>query len=179
MTLTCQVVVDLIMEMKRLGHPSFINLDNAKVQEKAAELPEDGVPPEVLRIIEEKMGNDDAPMDSKLQPQKAATPRDAPELDIAAAGKTCAAQRPRTVGAEGQDHRDAPEAEKLALENVVADVKDDGIRAGLETDEVLAGNQLDMFRRGYWAKAYCFLFKLATTGPDMVHTIKTEPLFRN
>ena len=167
------------MEMKRLGHPSFINLDNAKVQEKAAELPEDGVPPEVLRIIEEKMGNDDAPMDSKLQPQKAATPCDAPELDIAAAGKTFAAQRPRTVVAEGQDQRDAQEAEKLALENLVADLKDDGIRAGLETYEVLAGNQLDMFRRGYWAIAYCFLFKLATTGPDMVHTIKTEPLFRN
>ena len=173
--LTCQVVVDLIMEMKRLGHPSFINLDNAKVQEKAAELPEDGVPPEVLSIIEEEMGNDDAPMDSKLQPQKAATPCDAPELDIAAAGKTFAAQRPRTVVAEGQDQRDAQEAEKLALENLVADLKDDGIRAGLETYEVRAGNQLmDMFRPGYWAIAYCFLFKHGTAGPDVVNTIKTE-----
>ena len=145
------------------------------MQEKAAELPEDGVPPEVLRIIEEEMGNDDAPMDSKLQPQKAATPCDAPELDIAAAGKTFAAQRPRTVVAEGQDQRDAQEAEKLALENLVADLKDDGIRAGLETYEVRAGNQLmDMFRPGYWAIAYCFLFKHATAGPDVVNTIKTE-----
>ena len=76
----------MIMAMKRLGHHSFINLDNAKVQEKAAELPEDRVPPEVLRIIEEKMGNDDAPMDSNLQPQKAATPRDAPELDVRPSG---------------------------------------------------------------------------------------------
>ena len=66
------------------------------------------------------------------------------------------------------------------MENLVADVKDDGIRAGLETYEVRAGNQLmDLFRPGYWAIAYCFLFKLATAGPDVVHTIKTEPLFRN
>eukprot|EP00435_Cladocopium_sp_Y103_P028722 s3575_g7.t1 len=133
-----RVVVDLIMDMRRLGHPSFINLDEAKVQEKPAELPEDGVPPEVLRVIHEEMGNDDAAMDR-------------------------------------QDQRDAQEAEKLALENLVAELKDDGIRTGLETYEVRAGNQLvDMFRPCYWAIAFCFLFKHATAEPDVVNTIKTE-----
>eukprot|EP00435_Cladocopium_sp_Y103_P005296 s3127_g1.t1 len=42
-------------------------------------------------------------------------------------------------------------AEKLALENLVAEWKDDGIRTGLETYEVRAGNQLmGMFRPGFW-----------------------------
>ena len=77
----CKVVVDLIREMKQLGHPSYTKADMQKVEEKAAELPKDGVPPEVLRIIQEELGNDGEPMDSKLQPQKAATPCEAPQLD--------------------------------------------------------------------------------------------------
>ena len=86
-----QVVVDLIMELKKLGHPSFANLEDAAVRDRAAQLPEDGVPPEVLKIIHEDLGGDDAPFDSKLMPQKAATPCEAPERDLAAAGATFAA----------------------------------------------------------------------------------------
>ena len=171
----CQVVVDLIMEMKKLGHPSFVTLNEAAMQDRAAQLPEDGVPPEVLRVIYEDLGNDDEPMDSKLLPQKAATPCDAPECDIAAAGATFAAQRPRTVVAEGQEQRDAHEAEKQALENIVAELKSDGVRTKLETYEVRAGNQLlDMFRPCYWAMAFCFLFKHATAEPDVVNALKSK-----
>ena len=173
-------MIDLINDMKKLGHPSFVNLDDAKVRERAAELPVDGVPPEVLRVIQEQF-DDDGPMDSKLLPQKAATPCDAPETDPAAAGAAFAAQRPRTVVAEGQDQREAHEAERLALDNMVAELGSDGIRTGLATYEVRAGNQLiDMFRPQYWAMAFCFLFPHATAEPDVMNTVKsteegTEP----
>ena len=168
-----QVVVDLINDMKKLGHPSFVNLDDAKVHDRAAELPVDGVPPEVLRVIQEQF-DDDGPMDSKLLPQKAATPCDAPMSDPAAAGAAFAAQRPRTVVAEGQDQREAHEAEKLALDNIVAELGSDGIRTGLATYEVRAGNQLlDMFRPQYWAMAFCFLFPHATAEPDVTNTVKS------
>lgn len=171
----CKVVVDLIREMKQLGHPSYTKADMQKVEEKAAELPKDGVPPEVLRIIQEELGNDGEPMDSKLQPQKAATPCEAPQLDPAAAGRAFAAERPRSVVAEGREQREAHEAEKQALENMVAELGSDGIRTGLETYEVRAGNQLvDMFRPVYWAMVFGFLFKHATAEPDVVNTIKTQ-----
>jgi hypothetical protein len=161
--------------MKKLGHPSFANLEDTAVRDRAAQLPEDGVPPEVLKIIQEDLGGDDAPFDSKLMPQKAATPCEAPERDLAAAGATFAAQRPRAVVAEGQDQHEAHEAAKLALENLVAELKSDGVKKGLETYEVRAGNQLiDMFRPSYWAMAFCFLFKHATAGPDVVNTVKTK-----
>ena len=170
-----EVVVDLILDMKNMGHPSFVSLDAEQVRTRAAGLPSDGVPPEVLKIIQEDLGKDEEPMDSKLLPQKAATPCDAPEPNLAAAGATFAAQRPRAVVAEGQDQREAHEAEKLALENTVAQLESDGIRTGLETFEVRTGNKLlDMFRPGYWAIAFCFLFPHATAEPDVVNTIKTK-----
>lgn len=163
------------MEMKRLGHPSFAKVEEHAVQVRAAQLPEDGIPPEVLRIIQEDLGKDGEPMDSKLMPQKAATPCEAPELDLATAGATFAAQRPRSVVAEGHEHREAHAAETLALENMVAELKSDGIRSNLATYEVRAGNQLvDMFRPSYWAIAFCFLFKHATAEPDVVNTVKAK-----
>ena len=62
---------------------------------------------------------------------------------------------PRAVVAEGQDQRDAHEAAKQALENMVAELKSDGMKASMETYEVRAGNQLiDMFRSSYWAMAF-------------------------
>ena len=45
-----RVVVDLIMDMKRLGHPSFQQLQEDAVQLAASSLPEDGIPPQVLKV---------------------------------------------------------------------------------------------------------------------------------
>ena len=168
------MVVDLILDMKKLGHPSFLQLDEAQVKANAAELPEDGVPPEVVQVINAELGAEDGPLDSRLQPQKAAAPREAPEMDAAAAGATFATQRPRAVVAEGRSTRDAHATEQAALETMVADLKSDGIRTGLETYEVRAGNQLiDMFRACYFAIAFCFLFTRATAEPDVINTAAT------
>ncbi|CAE7555755.1 pfh1 [Symbiodinium sp. CCMP2592] len=65
------VVVQLILDMRRCGHPSFQEIQEEKMREKASSLPEDGVPPEVVKIFGEL---DDS--QEKLQPQKAATPVD-------------------------------------------------------------------------------------------------------
>ena len=158
-----QVVVDLILDMKNLGHPSFIKLNMEEVKENAAQLPEDGVPPEVIKTVYEELGDKDEPMESKLLPQKAATPCEAPIADPAVAGATFAAQRPRAVVAEGRSHHAAHEAEKCALEDLAAE---------LQTFEVRAGNQLlDMFRPCYWSVAFCFLFKHATAEPDVSNSL--------
>lgn len=167
-----QVVVNLILDMKQLGHPAFVHLDSDKVKERASQLPEDGVLPEVIEVIKEEMGSDDAPMENKLQPQKAATPCEAPVLDPAAAGAAFAAQRPRVVAAEGRSHQAGHEAEKSALEDMVAKLKSDGIQSNLQTFEVRTGNQLlDMFRPSYWSVAFCFLFPHATAEPDVTNAV--------
>ena len=54
--------------MKRRRHRANIHIDEGQVRKKALQLPKNGVPPEVLRV----MRNDDG-LD-KLKPQKAATP---------------------------------------------------------------------------------------------------------
>ena len=66
------VVVQLILDMRRCGHPCFQDIQEEKVREKAVSLPEDGVPPEVVKIFAGQL--DDS--QEKLQPQKAATPVD-------------------------------------------------------------------------------------------------------
>ena len=45
------MVVNLILDMKRLGYPSFAYLDEAGVRERAQALPEHGVPAEVFQVI--------------------------------------------------------------------------------------------------------------------------------
>eukprot|EP00435_Cladocopium_sp_Y103_P014631 s5512_g3.t1 len=89
------VVVGLIMDMHRLGHPSYANLDEDLVRERAKALPEEGIPPEVLKVLPRLDGAQD-----KLQPQKAATPCDGrgPALE---AGRTFAAQRGRPSSQKG------------------------------------------------------------------------------
>ena len=78
-----EVVVKLILDMKRYGHPSFQGIDEQQVLEKAASLPEDGVPAEVVKIIHQLDGSQE-----KLQPQKAATPTDGMQtLDQAGQGR--------------------------------------------------------------------------------------------
>ena len=169
------MVVDLILDMKKLGHPSFTNLDEAAVKENAANLPEDGVPPEVVKVVErlkEEMDAEGMPMESKLQPQKAATPSEAPIANIEEAGATFSTQRPRAVVAEGRSLNPAHDVEKAALQDMVKEL---GPSSDLQTFEIRAGNQLlDMFRPCYWSLAFCFLFKHATAEPDVTNKFRRD-----
>ena len=58
----------LIDEMRQRGHAAYVNLDMAAVTVKAAGLPDNDVPPEIVRLL---------PLDkahNELQPNKNATP---------------------------------------------------------------------------------------------------------
>ena len=139
--------------MKRSGHPSFVHLQEDQVRQRAETLPEHGVPPEVLQIIQQEVP-EDAPRDDKLQPQKQAAPREAPIEDFATAGAAFAAQRPKIVAAEGRRAYDAQEAAKGALEELVEELTGPTTQAGMQTLEVRAGNQLlDQFQAAYWSMA--------------------------
>ena len=111
-----QVVVNLILDMHRLGHESYADINEEEVRQRAAELPENGVPPEVLKVIEEVDDSHD-----KLQPQKAATPCDGRD-DPSTAGKTFAEQRARAVVAEGVSLEDANSKGVAALQKLEANL---------------------------------------------------------
>ena len=58
------VVVNLIEEMQRRGHSAYEHLDMNSVRERAVALPDDDVPPEIIRTLPFDKAHE------KLQPQK-------------------------------------------------------------------------------------------------------------
>ena len=62
------VVVELIEEMKRRGHRAYKHVDMHMVQDRARMLPEDDIPPEIIRMLPFDGAHD------QLQPNKNATP---------------------------------------------------------------------------------------------------------
>ena len=116
---------------------------------------------------------DDA--EDKLQPQKAATPCDGRQEDVAAAGATFAAQRARAVVAEGCAGEDANEAAVAALRKLRRDLEAEVEKRELDKLEVRAGNQLlDQFQPLYFAVAFCFCFPRGTACPDVRNTVAQE-----
>ena len=177
-----EVVVQLILDLKRSGHPSFDELEEEDIRANAEALPADGVPQEVLQIINNL---DDA--QEKLQPQKAATPCDGLQT-LEQAGETFAAQRPRAAVAEGLSNGDASQATSAALKQMVEGLQSSGSGSqsqspphGMPTFEVRAGNSLiDQFQPRYFATAFCFCFQYATALPDVTNytaapSVQDEP----
>ncbi|CAE7250581.1 pfh1, partial [Symbiodinium natans] len=179
-----EVVVQLILDMKKLGHPAYQGADEVAVRQAALSLPEDGVPPEVLKVIAEI----DDKAEDRLQPQKAATPSDA-FLQLEEAGAIFAAQRARAVVPEGWsvDRQDQNAAGVLALNELaeqLREAEDPGLHQSPETREeaaprdkvaqtfeVRTGNKfIDQFQPMYFATAFCFCFKHATACPDIQKT---------
>ena len=162
------VIVNLILDMKAFGHQSYQYVREEEVRERAAVLPEDGVPPQVLRIINHV---DDSA--EKLQPQKAATPCDGMQR-MECAGEIFAKQRARAVVAEGHsvDRQDTTGVAIAALDDLCRGSAGESKQAGtLQTLEVRTGNQLvDQFRSTYFALAFTFCFKFGTACPDVVNT---------
>ena len=162
-----EVVVQLLLDMKRLGHPSFQKVDEATMLRNASQLPENGIPPEVLTVIEHLDEED------KLQPQKAATPSDGRHEDLNKAGAVFAEQRARAVVAEGrsEDRDDQNAVDVAALNQLQDQLKFEGQRKATETLELRTGNVfVDQFQPLYFATAFCFCFKHGTACPD-VHKI--------
>ena len=167
-TVRREVVIQLILDMKRLGHPAYQGLSAEAVREAATRLPESGVPPEVLKVIhavnkEEETGH-------KLQPQKAAAPTDGREEDLRRAGTIFANQRARAVVPEGcsQDREDQNGIATAALNDLADQLRAKQEDKITETFEVRTGNHLmDQFQPLYFATAFSFCFKHGTGCPDV------------
>ena len=69
------VVIKLIETVKTRGHSAYKHIDMDHVREKAEGLPENGVPPEMIRLLP------DDDLQDKIQPQKSATPVPMPRTD--------------------------------------------------------------------------------------------------
>ncbi|CAE7878855.1 pfh1, partial [Symbiodinium necroappetens] len=122
----------------------------------ADKLPENGVPPEVLKVI----GEIDDAAEDRLQPQKAATPCDGRQQDLAAAGAIFAAQRARAIVPEGHsvDRDDQNAVSKATLDDLHRQMT-----SKTNTPEKAA----QTFEPLYFATAFCFLFKHGTACPDV------------
>ena len=162
-----QVVVDLIMEMKGLGHPSYTSVQEEVVLERAATLPDNDVPREVMRVIK----GDDALCEDRLEPQKAATPRDG-SVPLADVGTTFSSQRPRGILAEGHRDPQAHVVEVAAIAGMQRRLSDDISLPIVPEVEVCTGNRLvDQFQPHYFAMAFPFCFKFATARPDVRNSL--------
>ena len=158
------------MDMHHLGHPSYAFLNEEAVRQRAADLPDKGVPPQVWKVVEEAISTHDA-----LQPQKAATPCDAMQ-DASAAGRTFAAQRAHAIVAEGESREEANATEVTVLKDMQQNLLTDAqkqINAAILALEVRTGNKfIDQFRPEYFATAFPFCFKYATACPDVFNNAK-------
>lgn len=86
-------VVRLIEEAKGRGHRAYRTLDLARVRAKAAQLPENGVPAEILRILPHDNALD------KIWVQKAATPVEG-RCALSGVGDALGARAPNVVVSE-------------------------------------------------------------------------------
>ena len=86
-----QKVVNFILGMKRRGHRAFMKVSEERVREKAKQLPQQGIPPELVSLLP----NDNAY--DKMRVQKAATPVEGMKSSPAEAGVSIGSERPNAV----------------------------------------------------------------------------------
>ena len=179
------VVVRLILEMKRLGHPSYAGMDEKQVRERAAKLPKESVPPELITILQLDDAHD------KLAPQKAATPVDG-HRPLETIGKAFAEQRPRAVVVEGDstESQDSNAVHLAALQRLGSQLTPERHTTQWQHGggkqhpppstafEVRTGNAMvDQFQPWYFGVAFAFCFKYCTACPDIAGT-KNQPVKR-
>ena len=115
------VVVQLIDGMRRRGHKSYKNLDMRRVHEKAKGLPENAVPPEIVRLLPH---DDDL---NKIQVQKAVAPV-AGRADLTTAAHLLAGSQPNAVALEKSSYDDADiNAQRIAAVRQFASALDAGV----------------------------------------------------
>ncbi|CAJ1375402.1 unnamed protein product [Effrenium voratum] len=85
------VVLALICGAVARKHTAYANVDLEAAMTRAAGLPEDGVPPEIVRLLDPDRNI------SRLRPQKAATPADGCHLEAEDAARQLADVRPHAV----------------------------------------------------------------------------------
>ena len=86
----CAKVIRCILAMKDRGHRAYVHVDAKKVEEKTKQLPDYGVPPELISLLP----NDNAY--DKMRAQQAATPVEGMKT-AAAVGASFRMERPNAV----------------------------------------------------------------------------------
>jgi hypothetical protein len=94
------VVLQLMQGAKNRGHKAYVDVDMERAGVKAQNLPENGVPPELIRLLPH-----DDHLD-KVLPQKAGTPT-AGRSDLEGAGRRLATMKPNGVVNEKNSQDDA------------------------------------------------------------------------
>ena len=111
-------VVNCILGMKRRGHRAYMHVSEESVREKAKHLPEQGIPPELISLLQ----NDSS--FEKLHMQKAATPVEGMKETALAAAQRTAQEHPNAVVLErsGTEEGDIQVRRRAVLEALVSDV---------------------------------------------------------
>ena len=168
--------------MKQRGHKAYVNLDMAQVTVKASSLPENGVPPEIIRLLPLDKAHD------ALQPNKNATPVQG-EVTSKEVSKEMACTRMNAVVAEASSLNLGDDTAKFtscltstvrSLKQEVLppdsdsgegsddDVPDEAMDKIVERIGVKTGNNLiDQYEPMYWGTAFAFTFTYYGGFPDM------------
>ena len=154
------VVLELLFEAQRRGHPAYKHVDWAEALSRAEDLPEDGVPEEIVTLLPH-----DEDLSNVLR-QKAATPaRGAMSLEAVAEelGPMC---KPNAVVNEkssaGMGDVNAQQVAALEATRTQNDT------APLQSEiTLITGNRvLDQFQPWYFAFAFAYVFPFSTGMPD-------------
>ncbi|CAJ1374097.1 unnamed protein product [Effrenium voratum] len=159
------VVLALIRGAVARKHTAYANVDLEAAMTRAAGLPEDGVPPEIVRLLDPDRNI------SRLRPQKAATPADGCHLEAEDAARQLADVRPHAVLLENSS---ALEEDAVAQDIAAWRHFDTQLRWGTEPPAaavtITAGSQLvDQFKPLYFGVAFAFCFSYCIGLPDLVH----------
>ena len=157
------VVVDLIMYAKKCGHRAYQFIDEAAVSARAEALPENGVPDEILHLLEKN----DASIE-KLQPQKSATPVPGRVSERSAFDGV----RPNAVTDEksGDQGGDVNSKSVSAIEALVTKLQAPVLEVGQDKKEhtLTTGNEMiDQFQPWYFGIAFPFCFNACVACPDL------------
>ena len=177
-TVRRQVVIKVIEELKRRGHSAYVNVDLEDVKQRAQALPENDIPPEIVRLLPLDNAHD------KLQPNKNATPvRREGSLDEVQ--KNLSVLRMSAVVFEKStfDAGDEPAQVRACVENTVRKLKREVVSVEMKSDNdhvvvdsadaeisrtdnvvverigVQTGNSMiDQYEPYYWGCAFAFYF---------------------
>ena len=150
------IVVELIRTMKERGHRAYKHVDMEQVERNAHSLPENAVPPEIIRFL---------PLDElqdKIQMQKSATPvpiaRDMQEVS-----DHFKVLKPNAVVSEKstQEEFDVNAQQVEAIQNLATRIR-------LERVEARTGNvMIDQLEPLHFSVAFSFIFTYQAGMPDM------------
>ena len=161
-----RVVLDLLRGAVRRGHRGYSLLDWAETERRAALLPEDGIPPEVTKLLDPDRHF------TQLRPDKAADPAEPGEHDSAAIAAQLADMRPHAVMLEysGNVEGDTQAKAGTAWSAVAAQVRgDEENEASHKQLNITVGDRpVDQFKPLYMAVAFCWCFKFSVGLPDVL-----------